>query len=64
MADDRPKWKENKDKYIFEYQKENIKQITLKLNFRTEKDILDFLDTKENKQGYIKQLIRDDMAKK
>lgn len=61
MAEKMPKWRENQLKYNSDYQKENIKQITLKLNSLTEKELIDFLDTKDNKQGYIKALIKADM---
>ncbi|HRF70769.1 MAG TPA: hypothetical protein PKV66_05000, partial [Candidatus Pelethenecus sp.] len=64
MADNMPKWKENKLNYINDYEKENVKKITVRFNRNLEKDLIDFLETKDNKQGYIKQLIRDDMAKK
>lgn len=45
------------------YDKANTKQIMLKLNLKTDADILDQLDSVENKQGYIKDLIRKDMNK-
>ena len=38
-------------------------QIKLKLHRRHDKDILDKWDRSGNKQGYIKKLIRDDIAK-
>lgn len=41
------------------YDKENTKQIALKLNIHTDKDIIEFLDKVENKQGLIKDLIRN-----
>ncbi len=44
------------------YDRLNTKQIKLKLNKRTDKDILDHLDTLDNRQGYIKELIRKDIA--
>lgn len=59
-----PNWKINKVKYTRDYEKENVKQVKFKLNKKTESDIIEYLESKENKQGYIKQLIRDDMAKK
>ena len=59
----KPLWYQNKIKRNSEYDKNNVKQITLKLNMNTESDLIEFLDTKENKQGYIKELIRKDMAK-
>lgn len=44
------------------YDKEHCVQVNLKLNKSTDKDILDKLKAVENKQGYIKDLIRLDMA--
>lgn len=43
------------------YDKANTKLITLKLNKRTDSDVLDRLDEVPSKQGYIKRLIRDDI---
>lgn len=43
------------------YDAENTKQIMLKLNTKTDKDILERLERVGNKQGYIKRLIRKDM---
>lgn len=40
------------------YMKEHCRGICLKLNLRTDADILARLDTVGNKQGYIKELIR------
>ena len=37
--------------------------VTVRLHNENDKDIIDFLKTKENKQGYIKGLIREDMKK-
>jgi len=45
------------------YHKNNIKQMKIDLNRNTDSDIIDFLDQCENKQGYIKKLIREDMKK-
>lgn len=45
------------------YDKLNTRQIILKLNINTDADILKVLDESGNRQGYIKQLIRDDIAK-
>ena len=41
----------------------NTRQIKLKLNIRTDKDILDKLDRTDNVQGYIKALIREDIKR-
>ena len=43
------------------YDAAHTRQIRLKLNLKTDKDILDKLDEVGNKQGYIKELIRQDM---
>ena len=43
------------------YDKTHTAGVFLKLNIETDKDILDKLSSVPNKQGYIKQLIRDDM---
>lgn len=45
------------------YQKKNIKQMKIDLNRNTDSDIISFLETCKNKQGYIKKLIREDMKK-
>ena len=46
------------------YNKENTVQISLKLNRSTDADLIDSLNIVKNKQGYIKELIRKDIAKK
>lgn len=46
------------------YNKENTVQISLKLNRSTDADLIDNLNRVANKQGYIKELIRRDIAKK
>jgi uncharacterized protein (DUF4415 family) len=43
------------------YDKANTTQIKLKLNLKTDADILEFLDKTGNKQGTIKELIRKHM---
>lgn len=45
------------------YDAQNTKQIKLKLNLRSDHDILERLEEVGNVQGYIKQLIRDDIKK-
>lgn len=45
------------------YDKNNTVKVTIKLNLNTDKDILDYLDKSGNKQGTIKRLIREDMAR-
>lgn len=46
------------------YDQNNTVQIKLKLNLKTDYDILEALERSENKQGYIKELIRADLKKK
>ena len=46
------------------YNKENTVQISLKLNRSTDADLIGNLNRVTNKQGYIKELIRRDIAKK
>ena len=45
------------------YDAENTRQVHLKLNRNTDKDVLEKLDEVPSKQGYIKRLIREDLAK-
>ena len=47
--------------YLAQYEKENIRQIRLKINRKTEPEMLEWIEKQENIQGYIKQLIRKDM---
>lgn len=51
----------DKAKYDMQYAKENTQQIKFVLNKNIDADIIDWLGTKQNKQGYIKELIRRDM---
>lgn len=46
-----------------QYDAANTKQIKLKLNIRTDADVIGQLDNVKNKQGYIKALIREDIKK-
>ena len=43
------------------YDAEYTKMVPLKLNTRTDADIIEKLTDTENKQGYIKNLIRQDI---
>ena len=45
------------------YDKANTKSIKFKFNKKTDADILKRFEAVGNKQGYIKQLIRDDIAR-
>ena len=50
--------------YLNQYEKENIRQIRLKINRKTEPELLEWIEKQGNIQGYIKQLIREDMDRK
>lgn len=45
------------------YDKANTTSVHLKFNNKYDKDILDKLKTEQSKTGYIKSLIRADIAK-
>ena len=47
--------------YMANYEKENLRQIRLKINRKTEPELLAWIEKQENIQGYIKELIRKDM---
>ena len=49
---------------VLKYDAKNTKRIYIKLNLRTDADILARLETEDNVQGYIKELIRQDMKKR
>ncbi len=42
------------------YRKENVKQVAVRF-YPSEQDVYEYLRTKDNVSGYIKQLIRNDM---
>ena len=48
-------------KGIAKYDAKNTIQVKMKLNKKTDADILTKLDEVESKQSYIKKLIRDDI---
>lgn len=48
---------------VEKYDRENTVQLHLKLNKKTDADILDYLDGLSNKQGFIKTLIRNAIEK-
>ena len=45
------------------YDKENTKKFTIKLNLKTDADIIEYLGRTGNKQGTIKRLIREAIEK-
>lgn len=46
-----------------EWRKKQLRQINFSLNISTESDIIEKLDSVSNRQKYLKDLIRADMAK-
>lgn len=57
---------EEKNKYAAQarYQAKTRKRLPINLNTNTDQDIIAFLETLDNLNGYIKDLIRADMAKR
>ena len=45
---------------INRYQKKNVIQLNIRLNKKTDADIISILNSKTSKSGYIKSLIRGD----
>jgi len=45
------------------YNKQYMKTITIPINTKTETEIIDWLNAQPNKSGYIKSLVRADIAK-
>lgn len=47
--------------YLNKYEKDNLRQIRLKINRKTEPELLEWIEKQDNIQGYIKKLITEDM---
>lgn len=58
-----PKTNEKKLAYLKQYDRERTMMLSVKLNRGTDADIIDHLSAIDNRAGYIKELIRADMAK-
>ena len=52
---------DKKTESYIKYQKNNLVRLPLNFNRTTDIDILEHLKTIDNKQGYIKRLIRQDI---
>lgn len=50
-------------KYTKKYDENNTTRVQLKLNNKTDADILEYLDSVENKQGTIKRLLREEISR-
>ena len=46
-----------------QYDKENTRRIAMKLNIKTDADIITQLEKQESMQGYLKKLVRKDIQK-
>lgn len=44
------------------YQAKNTRMFTIRLNYNTDQDIIDKMEQVESMSGYIKKLIRQDIA--
>ena len=58
-----PRTKDEIIQYNMKYNAEHTKQFKMSLNARTDADIIEHLDKQPNKQGYIKDLIRNDIKR-
>ena len=54
---------EKKTAYDMQYMKAHTVKMTLQLNRTTDAELLSWLDSQENRNGYIKGLIRADMER-
>lgn len=59
--DSRPNWYLNKIKRNADYNKQNMKQFKIALNINSDLDIIEKLENVDNKSGYLKKLIREDI---
>ena len=57
-------YKENKRKYVLDYQKKNYTTVVFHLRRDTDQDILTALNALPNKSDYIRDLIRKDIGSK
>lgn len=55
-------YKENKRKYVLEYQKKNYTTVVFHLRRDTDKEILEALAKVPNKSNYIRELIKKDLG--
>lgn len=55
---------DKKYRYIKEYNQKNIVQINLKFNKNTDSDIINYLESLDNKQAFFKEIIKKELTKK
>lgn len=51
-------------KYTKKYDENNTTRVQLKLNNKTDADIIAYLDRVDNKQGTIKRLLREEISRR
>lgn len=54
---------DSKRRTNMKYDREHTKLVGMKLNLKTDSDILEHLAKKINVQGYLKELIREDIER-
>lgn len=45
------------------YEKENLLRVLVKFNRKTEPDLVERMESQENKAGYLKRLVKDDIER-
>lgn len=55
---------ESQKKAIEKYQKQNTKVYTFRLNKKTDPGLIEYLDSLDNKQAFIKSALLDKLPKK
>ena len=45
------------------YEKENLLKVTVAFNRKTEPELAERMEQEQNKAGYLKRLVRDDIAR-
>ena len=53
----------SKYSYLNKWRKENTRVYKIRLSKNVDGDMIEFMESKDNKQGYIKELIREDMKR-
>lgn len=53
----------NQQKYIAEYNRKNYRVVKIRLHREYDKDLIERLEKEKSMQGYIKNLIREDLKR-
>lgn len=54
-------YSESQNKATQNYKKKNVKKYLLELNRNTDQELIDKMESVQNKQGYLKELIKKDI---